>query len=118
GSFDAVLSHYILHLFRARERARLLTIWRDALRPGGLLMLTAVSTRSSFFGQGEELEPGMWSNPGWIPIHFETPAELAIQIEKCGLTVVKTEEREELEDKPTGPVKTPTIYALASRSAF
>ena len=115
GPFDAVLSHYVLHLFRARERARLLTIWRNALRASGLLMLTALSTRCSFFGQGEELEPGTWSNPGWLPIHFETPETLAAQLEQCGLTVLKTEEREEPEDKPTGPVKTPTVYALASR---
>jgi len=93
----------------------LLTIWRNALRASGLLMLTALSTRCSFFGQGEELEPGTWSNPGWLPIHFETPETLADQLEQCGLTVLKTEEREEPEDKPTGLVKTPTVYALASR---
>ena len=78
-------------------------------------MLTALSTRCSFFGQGEELEPGTWSNPGWLPIHFVTPTEMGTQLKQCGFTVIKTEESEEPEEKPTGPVQTPTVYALASR---
>ncbi len=115
GPFDAILAHYVIHLFRAAERSRLLAIWRDALRPGGLLVLTALSTRCAFFGQGEELEPGTWSNPGWIPIHFETHFALATALEEHGFETVQTEERLEPENKPAGNAHTPTVYALARR---
>jgi SAM-dependent methyltransferase len=116
ASFDGVLAHYVIHLFGAAARARLLSTWGSALRPGGLLVVTALSTRCSFFGQGREIEPGMWSNPGWIPIHFETPDTLALQLREHGFIDVRTEEGDEPENKPTGRVTTPTIYALGRRS--
>ncbi len=113
--FDAILAHYVIHLFDADARARLLSIWWSALRPGGLLVLTALSTNCSFFGQGREIEPGLWSNPEWIPIHFETPATLAAQLTECGFIGVHAEERDEPENRPTGSITTPTIYASGRR---
>jgi SAM-dependent methyltransferase len=111
--YDAILAHYVIHLFDAAARVRLMTVWRNALRPGGLLVVTALSTRCSFFGQGQELEPGTWSNPGWLPIHFETASTLTSELEGCGFSVVHAEEGLEPEMKPAGDVNTPTIYALA-----
>jgi SAM-dependent methyltransferase len=115
GPVDAILAHYFLHLFLAAERSRLLTVWREALRPGGFIVLTALSTRCAFFGQGRELESGTWSNPGWIPIHFETPSALAAALEEQGFEAVHAEERLEPETKPTGQVDTASVYALARK---
>lgn len=113
GRFDAILAHYVLHLFLADERARLLRLWKAALRPGGLVLVTALSTGCPFFGKGDELEPGTWSNPGWIPIHFETAAELTTQLSAAGFTVLSAADRLEPEDKPAGLTQTPTVYGLA-----
>jgi SAM-dependent methyltransferase len=113
--FDAILSHYVVHLFNAAARARLMAVWRDSLRPGGLLVVTALSTKCPFFGQGQELEPGTWSNPGWLPIHFETPSTLTAALVGAGFEGVQAEERLELEKKPARCFNTPTIYALARR---
>ena len=92
-----------------------LAIWAlaAALRPGGHLLATGLSTRCPFFGNGEELEPDTWSNPGWVPIHFYTAATLAAEL--ASLRVILADERDEPEDKPTGQVLTPAVYALAER---
>jgi hypothetical protein len=80
------------------------------------LLVTSLSTRCTFCGSGEEVEPGTWSNPGWVPIHFETPAGLADELIASGFERVVSEERGEPEDKPGGVIQTPTIYGLGRRS--
>ena len=113
GPYAGVLCHFLLHLFRAPERARLVGALAGALAPGGLLLATGLSTRCAFYGNGEELEPDTWSNPGWVPIHFYTAATLAAEL--APLTIIDAVERDEPEDKPSGPVLTPAVYVLAQR---
>ncbi len=115
GSYDAALCHFFLHLFRASERRRLVETLAAALRPGGLLLATGLSTQCPFFGKGEELEPDTWSNPGWVPIHFYTPATLAAEL--AALDVLEVYEWDEPEETPAGRELTPPIYALAVRRA-
>jgi SAM-dependent methyltransferase len=109
--YDGVLCHFFLHLFRAAERQRIVAGLASALAPGGLLLATGLSTRCPFAGNGEELEPDTWSNPGWVPIHFYTPATLAAEL--APLAILDAAERDEPEDKPTGPTLTPAVYVLA-----
>ena len=111
--YDGVLCHFFLHLFRASERQRIVAGLRAALAPGGLLLATGLSTRCPFYGNGEELEPDTWSNPGWVPIHFYTPATLAAEL--APLTVLDAHERDEPEDKPAGRTLTPAVYVLAQQ---
>jgi hypothetical protein len=113
GPYEGILCHFLLHLFRARERARLVRALIGALAPGGLLLVTGLSTRCPFYGNGEELEPETFSNPGWMPIHFYTPASLAAELPP--LTILEAVERDEPEEKPTGVVLTPAVYVLAQR---
>jgi SAM-dependent methyltransferase len=113
GPFDGILCHFLLHLFRGPERERIVGALAAALAPGGLLLATGLSTRAPFYGNGEELEADTWSNPGWVPIHFYTAATLAAEL--APLTIVLAEERDEPEDKPSGRVDTPAVYALARR---
>jgi SAM-dependent methyltransferase len=113
GPYAGVLCHFLLHLFRARERQRLVAALAGALAPGGLLLATGLSTRCAFYGNGEELEPDTWSNPGWAPIHFYTAASLSAELRP--LTILDACERDEPEDKPSGPVLTPAVYVLAQR---
>lgn len=113
GPYAGVLCHFLLHLFRAAERRRLVAALVAALEPGGLLLVTGLSTRCAFYGNGEELEPRTWSNPGWVPIHFYTPDDLAAEL--APLTILSSEERDEPEEKPAGLVYTPAVYALARR---
>ena len=115
GPYAGVFCHFLLHLFRAPERRRIVAALAAGLAPGGLLVATGLSTRCSFYGNGEELEPDTWSNPGWVPIHFYTPASLAAEL--APLMVLSAEERDEPEDKPSGLVHTPAVYALAQRAS-
>jgi SAM-dependent methyltransferase len=114
GPFDGVFCHFLLHLFRAPERQRIVATLADALTPGGLLLATGLSTSCSFYGNGEELEPDTWSNSGWVPIHFYTAPGLAAEL--APLEILLAEEREEPEDKPAGRVDTPAVYVLARRA--
>jgi SAM-dependent methyltransferase len=115
GSYDGVLCHFLLHLFPAPERQRLVAGLGAALAPGGLLLATGLSTRCAFYGSGTELEPDTWSNPGWVPIHFYTAASLAAEL--APLTILSAAEVDEPEDKPEGRVLTPAVYALAQLPA-
>lgn len=114
GPYDGVFCHFLLHLFRAPERQRIVAALANALAPGGLLLATGLSTRCAFYGNGEELEADTWSNPGWVPIHFYTPPSLAAELEP--LEILLAEERDEPEDKPSGHVDTPAVYVLARRA--
>src|SRR5215208_7925533 len=114
GAYDGVFCHFLLHLFRAPERQRIVAALAHALTPGGLLLVTALSTRCPFYGNGEELEPDTWSNPGWVPIHFYSAASIAAEL--APLETLLAEERDEPEDKPAGRVDTPAVYALARRA--
>ena len=113
GAYDGVFCHFLLHLFPAAARRRLVAALAAALAPGGLLLASGLSTRCAFYGSGAELEPDTWSNPGWVPIHFYTPASLAAEL--APLTVLSAVEGDEPEDKPEGPTLTPAVYALAQR---
>jgi SAM-dependent methyltransferase len=113
GSYDGILCHFLLHLFLASERRRLVAALGAALAPGGLLLASGLSTRCAFYGSGTELEPDTWSNPGWVPIHFYTAASLAAEL--APLTVLSADEVDEPEDKPEGRVLTPAVYVLAQR---
>jgi SAM-dependent methyltransferase len=113
GAYAGVFCHFLLHLFRAPERQRIVAALANALAPGGLLLATGLSTRCAFYGNGEQLEPDTWSNPGWVPIHFYTASSIAAELSP--LEILLTEEGEEPEDKPTGRVDTPTVYVLARR---
>ena len=114
GAYDGVFCHFLLHLFRAPERQRIVAALAKALGPGGLLLATGLSTRCAFYGSGEELEPDTWSNPGWVPIHFYTASSIAAEL--APLEILLAEERDEPEDKPAGRVDTPAVYALARRT--
>ena len=114
GPFDGVFCHFLLHLFRAPERQRIVAALANALAPGGLLLATGLSTRCAFYGSGDELEPDTWSNPGWVPIHFYTAPGIAAEL--APLEILLAEERDEPEDKPTGRVDTPAVYVLARRA--
>jgi SAM-dependent methyltransferase len=113
GPYDGILCHFLLHLFRAPERARLVRTLAGTLAPGGRLLVTGLSTRCAFYGNGDELEPDTFSNPGWMPIHFYTPATLAAEL--APLAILEAAERDEPEEKPTGVVHTPAVYVLAQR---
>jgi SAM-dependent methyltransferase len=113
--YDGILCHFFLHLFRAPQRQQIVASLRATLAPGGWLLATGLSTRCPFFGNGAELEPDTWSNPGWAPVHFYTPATLAAEL--APLTVLNATERDEPEDKPSGPTLTPAVYVLARAPA-
>jgi SAM-dependent methyltransferase len=113
GPYDGVLCHFLLHLFPAAERRRLVAALAAALAPGGLLLASGLSTRCAFYGSGTELEPDTWSNPGWVPIHFSTAASLAAEL--APLAILTAVETDEPEDKPEGRVLTPAVYVLAQR---
>ena len=115
GRYDGILCHFLLHLFRAPERRRLVAALGAALAPGGLLLATGLSTRCAFYGSGTELEPDTWSNPSWVPIHFYTAASLAAEL--APLAILSADEVDEPEEKPDGRVLTPAVYALARRPA-
>ncbi len=114
GAYDGILCHFLLHLFRAPERRRIVSALAAALAPGGLLLATGLSTRCPFYGNGEELEPDTWSNPGWVPIHFYSAAGLAAEL--APLTPLRVEERDEPEDQAGRLVHTPAVYALVQRA--
>jgi SAM-dependent methyltransferase len=113
GRYEGIFCHFLLHLFPAAERRRLVAALAAALAPAGLLLASGLSTRCAFYGSGTELEPDTWSNPGWVPIHFYAAASLAAEL--APLTILSAVEADEPEDKPEGRVLTPAVYALAQR---
>ena len=81
ASFDAVYDHALLHHLDAAERAIAVSEYRRVLRPGGLLVVSALSVEDPEFEVGPEIEPGTFRRADGRLEHFFDRDELAAALD-------------------------------------
>lgn len=76
GSFDAVFDHATIHHLTAEERVEAVAEYRRVTRPGGLLVVSALSVDDPDFELGPEIEPSTFRGANGRLEHFFTDSEL------------------------------------------
>ena len=102
AAFDAVYDHALLHHLDAAERELTISEYRRVLRPGGLLVVSALSTDDPEYEIGPELEPGTYRGADGQLEHFFSPDELAAALDGFGVEslVPLSEPGEDLDSEP------------------
>lgn len=81
SAFDAVYDHALLHHLDAADRELTVAEYRRVLRPGGLLVVSALSSQDPDCGLGPELEEGTFRGADGRLEHFFEPDELAAALD-------------------------------------
>lgn len=102
AAFDAVYDHALLHHLDAAERELAISEYRRVLRPGALLVLSALSVEDPDYRIGPELEPGTYRGADGRLEHFFGPDELAAALDgfKVESVVPLSEPGEDLGAEP------------------
>ena len=74
--FDAVYCFNVLHLFRKRERQRLITSCAAKIKDKGILYFVVFSDKEKNFGKGVEVEENTFASKPGRPVHYFTEKDL------------------------------------------
>lgn len=80
--YDGLFAPNLLHQLGFRERQRTLRLLSKCLRPGGVAVVTVLSTRDKLYGHGREVEPDTFEIVPGQTMHFFTEDELAYELER------------------------------------
>lgn len=76
GYFDVVISCHLLEHLSERGREEVVAEMERVLRPGGKVIVSALSTRDMRFGRGKEIERNTFLRGGSISTHYFTLGEM------------------------------------------
>lgn len=93
--YDAVFSHNMLHQVRASQRRALLRGFYQALRHGGILILSVLSADDERYGYGRQIEPNTFEFSPGESLHFYTKYTLEAELAEF-FEVAQIEEVEEV----------------------
>lgn len=102
ASFDAVYDHALLHHLEQQDRGLVVSEYRRVLRPGGLLVISVLSTDDPDFGIGPEIEKATYRGADGRLEHYFTPQELASLLEgfEVDSVIPMSEPAEDWADEP------------------
>lgn len=80
--YDGLFAPNLLHQLGSHERQRTLRLLSKCLRPGGVAVVTVLSTRDKLYGHGREVEPDTFEIVPGQTMHFFTEDELAYELER------------------------------------
>ena len=92
--FDAIFSHNMLHQMRSAQRRALLRSYHRSLRPGGVLVLSVLSSEDERYGYGRQVEEDTFEYAMGECLHFYSPHELQEELARL-FEVARVEEMQE-----------------------
>lgn len=114
--FDAIFSHNALHQLRVTQRRTLLRSFHRALRPGGVLVISVLSTEDERYGYGRQVEEDTFEFAMGELLHFYNASELHEELGQY-FDVARVEEMQETESLPgVGKQTYKLLVATALRS--
>lgn len=94
--FDALFSHNILHQMRAQQRRSLVRNYYNALRQGGVLIVSVLSSEDDRYGYGRQIEENTFETPFGGCLHFYNSDDLHEELDRY-FDVARVEEMREVE---------------------
>ena len=88
--YDGIFCYALIHLLDERERSKLIANCYRQLRPGGIMVFVAISTRDRKFGKGLELSRHRFLTKHKVELFFYD--QEAVQSEFSGYVLVDTRE--------------------------
>jgi len=74
--YDAVYAFNILHLFRERERMKIVKRWAEQLKEKGVVFAVVFSEQEDSYGRGKEVEKNTFESKPGRPVHYFTEEDL------------------------------------------
>lgn len=93
--FDALFSHNLLHQMRSQQRRALVRNYYNALRQGGVLIVSVLSTADDRYGIGRPVEEDTFESPFGESLHFYNPHDLHEELGRY-FDVARVEEMREV----------------------
>lgn len=87
--YDGIFSHALIHLLDDEHREKLIKDCYAQLAPGGVMIITAVSTESPSYGKGIEIGKNRFEQHGGAQIFFYDDAAMRRGFEEYGLVEVR-----------------------------
>lgn len=111
-TYGGVFSHALVHLLDAPARSKFIRDCYSQLQPGGLMILTAISKRAPFYGQGARLGEDWYERFPGVSLYFYDAQSIEREFGAYGLVEVREG------DEPAGDGATlPFFYVVCRRGA-
>lgn len=85
GTFDGIYCHGLVYLLGPTDRARFLGACRSQLRPGGRLIVSAITKDAPMYGKGQRLGPDWFQTHPGVSLFFYDEASIARELGPLGL---------------------------------
>lgn len=115
GKYDAIYSHNVLHQLRASQRRQLLRSFWRALRRGGVVVLSALSTEDDRYGYGRQVESDTFESGMGETLHFYSPSDLHEEMSEF-FDVARVEQMEEVYVSFGGEQRYHLVVAIGLRA--
>jgi len=83
--YDAVYAFNILHLFRERERMKIVKRWAEQLKDKGVVFVVVFSEQEDSYGRGKEVEKNTFESKPGRPVHYFTEEDLNKHFKKFNI---------------------------------
>lgn len=86
--YDGVFSHALIHLLDTDQRKKLIQASYDQLRPGGMMVFTAITKEASTYGVGEKLSEDRYRTEHGVDLYFYDKKSIQEEFGEFGLIEV------------------------------
>ncbi len=87
--YSGIFCYALLHIFDDKERKQILRSCYKQLSPGGFMVFTVISTKSTLFGNGVEVEENRFRLDNGISVFFYNPGSIHKEFKDFGLIEFK-----------------------------
>ena len=83
--YDGIASFALIHLLNEEERKKFIEDCYNQLKPGGQMVITAVSEKAPMYGKGKEISENYFEMPYGVNLFFYNAASIEKEFGHVGL---------------------------------